>query len=311
VADLAIIVGDETGPLYTYEKGAYTTDQEVAIASASKMMFGLLIWDMVESGDLSRTDKPQDHISFWTGMAGDARSEITLDQLLGFVSGFNEPPSNPGCIGDGAIALADCVQTIYGGGLDELPGATYYYGPEHMQIAGLMASGASGKTIGTLLDERLSQPLGLSKTRYLAARGDNPRFSGNMRSNADDIALILTAVLSGNLVNDRSGYLEDRTASVIFTNRPEGLDELDWHYGFGFWKECDDLRYTTACDTDPTISSTGAFGMTPWINFDTGYWGIIAMEEVSVGGVSGAQLSIELEQALQPLIEEALESVSP
>lgn len=295
------MIGDETGTLYSYEKGTFTTDTEVPIASASKMMFGLLIWDLIESGDLGRIDRPQDYISFWTDMAGDGRSEITLDQLLGFTSGFNEPPSNPTCIGDGTVSLSDCVETVYAGGLDTQPGEAYYYGPEHMQVAGLMAAEKTGKTVGSLLAERLAQPLGLTVTRYPALRGDNPRFSGNMRSNADEIALILTAVLAGDLVTDRAGYLEDRTGSVTFGSRPAGLDMMDWHYGFGFWKECDALSYTAACDANPTISSPGAFGFTPWIDFEHGYWGIVAMEESG-----GSTSSVELEQALQPLIETAL-----
>ena len=306
-ADLAIMVGDETGVLFTYEKGNFSTDDQVAIASASKMVFGLLIWDLVESSDLSTTDRPQASIDFWTDMAGDGRSEITLDQLLGFVSGFNEPPGNPGCISDGSISLNDCVQTIYNGGLDTLPGDAFHYGPEHMQIAGLMATAATGQNIQDLLTERLGTPLGLSVTEYPSAAGDNPRFSGQMRSSADDLALILTAVLAGDLVDDRDGYLEDRTASVLFDSRPTGLGDADWHYGFGFWKECDDLTYTDACDTEPTISSPGAFGMTPWIDFEHGYWGIVAIEAIAIDGRPASQVSVELEQALQPLIEAALD----
>lgn len=305
--DLAIMVGDETGVLFTYEKGAFETDAQVAIASASKLVFGLLVWDLVESGDLSRTTAPQDSINFWTDMAGDGRSEITLDQLLGFTSGFNEPPSNPGCISDGSISLYACVESVYDGGLDTLPGQAFFYGPEHMQIAGLIATEATGQSIADLLNERLVIPLDLSVTEYPASSGDNPRFSGQMRSSANDLALILTAILAGDLVDDRDGYLEDRTASAVFGSRPTGLETADWHYGFGFWKECDDLIYTDACDSNPTISSPGAFGMTPWIDFEYGYWGIVAIEALSIDGRSASQVSVELEQALQPLIEAELD----
>lgn len=305
--DLAIMVGDETGILYTYEKGNYQVEDEVAIASASKMVFGLLIWDLIESGDLNRGDTPDAYLSFWTDMAGDARSEVTLDQLMGFVSGFNEPPSNPGCISDAGIALTDCVETIYQDGLDTLPGAAFYYGPEHMQIAGLMASEATGQTVANLIDARLAQPFGLTQTAYPASAGDNPRFSGQMRSSAEDVSRLLTAFLAGDLVADRSGYLEDRTAGVTFGSRPAGIDALDWHYGFGFWKECDDLSYTAQCDANPIISSPGAFGFTPWIDITRGYWGIVAIEEFTIGGRSASQVSVELQQRLQPIIEAELD----
>lgn len=305
--DLAILIGDETGLLFSYEKGNYQTGDQVAIASASKMIFGLLIWDLIESGDLNRSDTPDSYIDYWTNVTGDARSEITLDQLLGFVSGFNQPPSNPGCISDGAISLYDCVESIYLDGLDTLPGDAFYYGPEHMQVAGLMASSATGHTIAELIEARLSQPFGLTQTLYPTAAGDNPRFAGQMRSSADDVARLLTAILAQDLVSDRDGYLEDRTAAVTFGSRPGGLDGLDWHYGFGFWKECDDLSYTAACDANPVISSPGAFGFTPWIDFTRGYWGIIAIEEASIGGRPASQVSVELQQNVQPIIEAALD----
>ena len=305
--DLAILIGDETGVLYSYEKGDFETDDQVAIASASKMIFGLLIWDLIESGDLNRSDTPDTYIDFWTDMAGDGRSDITLDQLLGFTSGFNEPPGNPGCISDNTITLTDCVETIYLDGLDTMPGDAFFYGPEHMQIAGLMATEATGQSIAALIDARLSQPLGLTQTAYPAIAGNNPRFSGQMQSSADDVSRLLTAVLAGDLVTDRTGYLEDRTATVTFGSRPSGLDALDWHYGFGFWKECDDLSYTAACDANPIISSPGAFGFTPWIDFERGYWGIVAIEALTIAGRPASQVSVEIKQEIQLIIEAELE----
>lgn len=304
--DMAILIGDETGVLYSYEKGSFRTEQQIRIASASKLVFGLAIWSLVEAGTLQRSSQPQDFISFWTDIPGDGRSDITLDQLLGFTSGFNEPPANPGCIGTGTIALSDCVETIYDGGVDSLPGDAFYYGPEHMQVAALMASLADGREMPTIIEEELVQPLGLStRTGFLASAGDNPRYSGAMRSSAEDYAILLTAIMNGDLVNDRTGFLEDRTEGVFFGGVPAGIEDanLGWHYGFGFWKECDEMSYTAACDADPTISSPGAFGFTPWIDFEYGYWAIIAMEETSIDGRSASAVSVGIEQEVQPLIE--------
>jgi len=84
------------------------------------------------------------------------------------------------------------------------------------------------------------------------------------------------------------------------------LNMFDWHYGFGFWKECDLSSYQPECNIDPTISSPGGFGFTPWIDFDAGYWGVIAIEERPGFGSNPSQQSVQLEQALQPLIEAAI-----
>ncbi len=156
---------------------------------------------------------------------------------------------------------------------------------------------------------RLLDPLGVSSaTRYAAQAGENTRYSGNMRSSADDYAILLTALLTGDIVSDRTGYLRDRLASAFIGHRPAATEQVsgDWHYGFGFWKECDDMSYSATCDTNPTISSAGAFGFTPWVDFANGYWGIIAMEEIPGAGFSPAAISVTLEQELQPLIEVAL-----
>ncbi len=310
VANMAVLVGDASGVLFAYEKGTYRRDGTVFVASASKMMVGLTVWASIEAGQMSVADQPQDHIGFWTNIAGDGRSEISLDQLLGFTSGFNEPPSNPGCISQASFTLSACVENIYDDGLDTMAGTSFYYGPEHMQIAALMLVGAEGQSFSQVMRTRVLDLVGAStQTVYSALAGDNPRYSGNLRSTADDFALVLTAILNGDLVADRAGYLRDRTAGVTFGHRPPGLDGSsgrDWHYGFGFWKECDDLTYTSACDDAPVISSPGAFGFTPWIDFDKGYWGIIAMQEVPSGSFSPVNFSVGLEQDIQPLIEAAL-----
>ena len=54
------------------------------------------------------------------------------------------------------------------------------------------------------------------------------------------------------------------------------------------------------------LSSPGAFGFTPWVDFGKGYWAIIAIEENTGKGFDPASVAVELEQALQPLIETAL-----
>lgn len=310
IDDVVILIGDETGVLYRYEKGLLRSDEVVGVASASKMISGLGVWRLIEAGDLARDDAPQDHLYFWETQEPAGRSGVTLEHLLGFVSGFNNPPNQPECIGDGVSTLLECVMEIHDGGIDTAPGASFYYGPEHLQIAALMAVEAAGATdFGAVLRDRLFDPAGVSaSTGFSPLAGDNPRYAGGLGSTADDFGLILTGVLSGALVADLPGYLEDRTASATVGFRPSAIDGngLDWRYGAGFWIECDAPVFQTSCATDPTISSPGAFGFTPWIDFDAGYWGVIAMQEVATADFRPSEESVLLEQELQPLIEAAL-----
>jgi len=82
---------------------------------------------------------------------------------------------------------------------------------------------------------------------------------------------------------------------------------LNWHYGSGYWIECDSETFQSMCVDEPTISSPGAYGFTPWIDFENGYYAVIAMEEKRVGKAPASGYSVKLEQKLQPLIEAALQ----
>lgn len=155
-----------------------------------------------------------------------------------------------------------------------------------------MIEAATGQEINTLLDDRLASRFGLSDDTAHPDIG-NTRYAGAIASTAADYGRLLEAVLDGRLVSDRDGFLEDRTPDIPIVFRPGTveLNMFDWHYGFGFWKECDLSSYQPECNIDPTISSPGGFGFTPWIDFDAGYWGVIAIEERPGFGSNPSQQS--------------------
>lgn len=308
--NVAVVIGNSTGVLYRFQRGTMTPTRPVFIASASKLFVGATLWRLIEAGRLSRATRPQDHIDFWSRDAGDPRSRISLDDLAGFTSGFNGTGQDDGCIGDPAFTLAACVRQIHDGGPDSTPGAAYSYGGEHMQIAAQLVAAREGKSFNAVMRERVADPLGMSaETRFSLGAGDNPTYAGGMRSTAEDYGLLLRAILQSGFITDRAGFLEDRIGRKPILYRPPGITEnrLDWHYGFGFWKECDLPVYAAACDAAPVLSSPGAFGFTPWIDFGNSYWAVIAVEEGLGQGRDPAGTSVELEQALQPLIVAALQ----
>jgi hypothetical protein len=53
------------------------------------------------------------------------------------------------------------------------------------------------------------------------------------------------------------------------------------------------------------LSSPGAFGFTPWLDRDVGYYAILGME-VSESNNGVVSFSVSLAQQLKPLIREAL-----
>ena len=297
VADVTLVIGDSSGELYRYEKGAVTADTPLGLASASKLLSGVALWTLIEDGTLSLDDTPQDHIPGWTSDPSDPRARITLDHLLSYRSGFNTRPSEATCAGRPDFSLRQCVTQIYQAGTQSEPGEGFAYGSSHSQVAALMAREARGQdlhaTVSALFDS-----VGASASAGFPAQ-DNTRYSANARASADDYGRLLTALLAGRLVADLPGYLSDRTDGARVIYRPFGDNAaLDWHYGAGFWIECDTVPFSDDCaGATATISSPGARGFTPWVDFETGYWAVLAMEQA---GASAA--AVTLQQTLQPMI---------
>lgn len=309
VPNMALIIGDKDGELFRYEKGNFKADTAVNIASATKLYTGLGVWSLVEQGTLSLDTTPQTYIDFWTNDPFDNRSDVSISSLMSFTSGFNARPTLQSCPGDRALTLTACIMQIYNEGIDTAPATTFAYGPEHMQIAALMVKEATGSELQDFVQSNIFQTSNVSDaTTYPPENGDNVRYSGGVISTAEDYGKVLTALLAGNLIADTSGFLQDRTANTQTAYEIPAVTEsmLDWHYGFGFWKECDVVPYQATCDEDPVISSPGAFGFLPWVDFENEYWGVIAMDERVTNTSRPSVESVQLEQILQPLIETAL-----
>lgn len=309
VENMAVLIGDGDGIIFKHEKGDFRTNNSIAIASASKLVTGLAVWSLVESGEVSLLSRPADLLEFWADTQGDPRSGVTLEQLLSFTSGFNDPPVGPSCAGDGRLPLEDCINALYTRGTQTQPASTFAYGPNHMQIAALMTREAVGTDLKDTMRDLLFEPFELSiQTGFDAARGDNPRYSGDLISTAEDYAKLLVGLLGGQLLTDREGFLADRTSDAAFPALSDSLagEHGRWHYGFGFWLECQGAAFSDDCANQPTISSPGAFGFTPWIDFKREYWAIIAMEEAFTFRFNPFERSIALEQELQAIIEDQL-----
>lgn len=311
VRHMAVLIGDEKGTAYIYQRGRFRSDRQVASASAAKLLSAVMLLKLVEKGTLSLEDHPQDYLEFWTDDPSDPRSQVTLDQLLGFTSGFNYRPEERGCIQDRDSTVQACAEEFYRKGLMTEPGTAYHYGPAHLQIAVAMAEVATGTGFHALFDREVAQPLGMERTAFVFPSRENPRASGGAQTSADDYELLLRALLAGQMLDDPTLLTRDRTEYVVFVFRPrdEEVPNTDWHYAAGAWIECDIAPFDESCRVEPTLSSSGAFGFTPWIDFEEGYYGIIAMQEWRINRKPSSLASVNLEQALQPLIEEALDEI--
>ena len=310
VADYAVVIGDANGVLLSREFGNFSVTDSYLIASATKWLAAMVIMDLVEQGVMSLDDRPQDYLAWWTTDPADPRSAITLDQLLSFTAGFDTGPEDASCVTDGSITLDDCARAFYDGGLAYQPGSTFYYGPAHLQVAGRMAEVASQLDFADLALLQQTFRFGLQSTLFLVPVGANPRIAGGAVSSAEDYGVLMQSILSGSYL---SGVLDEmervRTGPpVVIGFRPSAIDNnnIDARYALGHWRECEQAIWDSSCDSRQVSSSPGAFGWNPWIDFDNGYYGIIAMQETQVNGGSPTDATLAFAITLRSFIEAAL-----
>ena len=178
--------------VYEHIVGDFAPDRRVAVASASKMVSGTLLFELIRQGRLS-LDSTTGQMLGWTG----DKAGITLRHLLSFTSGLQ--PSHL-CTFQPGITLADCVASIAQTSRVAAPGTRFDYGSTHLHVAARMAEVSTGKTWNTLFTETLAQPLGLpSGVTYFTAPNrplgtTNPLVAGGLRASMNEYAPLLALV---------------------------------------------------------------------------------------------------------------------
>ncbi len=286
--------------------GGFTADERVAVASASKMIAGLVLFDVIRSGQLS-LGSTTGSVLGWSGVRG----TITVRHLLSFTSGL-EP--NTGCLLLPSLTTAQCVALIEQTPLVALPGTRYDYGGTHLAVAARMAEVATGRDWNALYRERLADPLGLPAgvtffTSPRQANGTtNPLTSGGLRASMNEYAQLLATVFHRGVYRNRTvgttalfdAQSVEPYPTVVVGESPAVRAGFTYRYGLTAWLECS--TPATGC---AEFSSPGAFGFTPWIDRATGYYAILGMEE---GGADDGQPSpgLGIEAQLKPAIRRAL-----
>lgn len=259
--------------------GAHDDRTRVAIASASKWLSALTLARLVEAGVLRWDSRVGD----WLPDAPAATRAITLAQLFSHTSGI--AAGEAACLSRRNTTLQACAADILAMPLAYAPGTGFAYGGNSMQVAGAMAERASGRSWDQLFREQVAGPLGLADTDWsagLALDGyvpnPNPRIGGGARSTLDDYARVLDMVLAGGDVAGHA-FLSPATLATMAVDRARGLPVLsipdsvaglDYGYGIGQWVEARDATGATT-----RVSSPGAFGFTPWVDWRQGSNGIV------------------------------------
>jgi serine-type D-Ala-D-Ala carboxypeptidase/endopeptidase len=286
--------------------GDFAPGRRVAVASASKMVAGLVLFRLITDGRL-RLDSTTGEVLGWTG----PKAAIALRHLLSFTSGL---PPDAICTLLSNVSLQDCVVQIERLDPVAAPGARFDYGSTHLHVAGRMAEVAGGKAWADLFSEQIRDPLGLPPqvafyTLPMQGVGtQNPLIAGGLQASMDEYARLLGLVFRRGLLGTRRLLRDDLFSeqarapypAAVIGESPARQVGYDYRYGLTAWLEC-----ATPAEGCAVISSPGAFGWTPWLDRAAGYYAMIGtLDGKSQGKVVKA--SMDAAAALKPAITRAL-----
>lgn len=299
--DFSFSVERADGRRYSYNRGSSTMQTSYESASTSKLISAVIILKAVQNGDLTLSDKPQDHISTWPLQNTDSLYSTTLSNLLSFTSGLYTEHL---CLNLGGSNFETCVTNIANSNAStsRTPATEFYYSGSHLQIAGLMTVKAKSLSNWQSVFTEFKTATGLfSTSTYDLPSSANPRLAGGMHWTGDEYMAFLKALQAGSILNPTSmaELLTDRTSSTAMTYSPvfDGMNET-WHYGFGLWHECQNSTWN--CTAGSRLSSPGAYGAYPFWDRSKNYFGIVARQ----GSLGTYTNGLNIERSVRSKVEE-------
>jgi CubicO group peptidase (beta-lactamase class C family) len=279
-AALYIVRGDQV--VCEHYFGTYDGDRELPLASASKWMSAVAILTLADEGKLSLDEPVSTKLPYFTGPA----ATLTLRQMLSHTSGLSDVQP---CMYDRNASMDACVREVATSQLLYAPGTEFRYAGASFTVAGRVAEVAAGESWNTLFAERVGTPLGWEKTRFF---GTNPLLAGGAWGTVPEYARMLRMVLAGGTYGGRrilspaamAELSHDNVGSIPMTDTPRD----DTHgYGLGVWRDEVD-----ASGRVTQISSPGASGFVPWVDFKRNIAGIVvfpATEDIHPWWFAAAQ----------------------
>ena len=282
--------------------GLLTSQTPVAVASAAKLVTGLLVLRLVSKGVVSLEDS-------LALLPGGGPKDITADHLGSFVAGVNT--FNP-VMFSMDTTLQEAAQVILNDGpFEEEPGATFSYSGTQIHLLAALCETKTGRSWAELFEE-MKDDMGLGSNPdfvYTTIPNDrsisaNPMVAGGLICSVEDMAKMTQLILRKGRLEDGSIFIQESLIERLFQNpytqakvafSPLAPMGYDYRYGFASW------LHTTEPEGD-VISSPGFNGFVPFVDRKHGYSGIVCTE----GNAEAFPFAVNLVSALIPKIRTAL-----
>jgi len=289
--------------IYSQTFGNQTVNSVLPIASSTKMPSMLAIMTLVDEGRLNLDAPISGYLNGYATVPSD-KSNITMRMLMNHISGVAQDQ----CLNNQtSTTLQACTQSILNSPIEFTPGTRFSYGGSSMQVAGGVVEAITGQSWNQFFAQKVGTPLGL--TRFTYTDTDNPRIAGGASSDVGDYNKIIQAYLSGGVFDStrilsRAMYYEmqtDQKGTLPVVNSPGGTSLTG--YSFGWWHSS--AAYLQSQPQPQTVglelSDQGAFGCTPWADFNYNYSAVLLINDRTSTGTT-------IWNAVRPLIIEQMQA---
>ena len=146
------------------------TEPVFLLASITKPMTAAAVMTLVDTDQLSLDDKA---VKFFPGFTGEGRETITVRNLLTHTGGLPDMLADDEALRERHASLADYRDGALKAPLKFVPGSKYSYSSMGILLSAEIAQKITGKPIADLVQERVFQPLGMSRTTFGLRGRDN------------------------------------------------------------------------------------------------------------------------------------------
>jgi len=316
VADIGLAIGTPRGLLvkqYLHDgdgASAYDDSVRVPLASASKLLSGVRILQLVDAGAID-IDAP---VSTYLPEFVNVKGTMTMRQMFSHTAGYGDDEDSavlsfPITLAQDVAYIATHVDMPY-----PPPGAYFAYGGISMQVGGEVAEVQSGEDWQAGWIAHVGTPLGASSIDWQGLNTtQNYRIAGGAQATLPDYAKVLAMLLGGGVGNGRrilsanalATLDADQTNGAALAYSPPAAQGRH-AYSVGAWIE--DFPPAPAA---PAISSIGKFGFAPWVDFDGGFFGAIMIEQRGTTIPAMGQLSHDAIVDIDADVRAALDASCP
>ncbi|MDZ4850347.1 MAG: serine hydrolase [Pirellulaceae bacterium] len=264
----SVVVLRKDKVLHAKSFGLYDLETVIPIASATKWLNAALVMTVVDEGKLE-LDKP---ISEYLDWASGPMGAATLRQLLSHTAGFatNHLAEQPR-----DWTLEQSARDAFAMPPIGAPSEQFRYGGAGMQVAGYLAEKATGVPYAQLFKERITGPLGMSRTYIGFAQKletpesiTNPIVAAGGYSTAADYSRFLEMLVGGGTFRGKT-ILSKKAIAEMFRDYSDRKATLGARtnvgsllgYGLGAW--CNEIADDGA---GTVVQSGGAFGTSPIVD---------------------------------------------